>query len=361
MKRIITLLLFITGSFPVSRACTTFFINKDGQMVFGRNYDWITGNGMVCTNQRGLSKTSFKTTDGETISWISQYGSITFNQYGKEFPTGGMNEKGLVVELMWLDGTKYPAADKRPAIGVLQWIQFQLDNCSSVPELIANDKKLRIANGTSPLHYLVADAGGNVATIEFLEGKMVVHTGSELPFPVLTNDSYQSSVEQTRTAITSAGGSSKSFVNNSIDRFARACSMVNRYRQTTVPVPVIDYSFSILDEVAQGGHTKWSIVYDLANKKIHFKTLGYPSVKQVDFSGFDFNCLSTPRSWEMNQAGEGNVTGLFRDFSLNLNSNLVNRSFDESSSEFTVSPEERKTHWQYPGSISCLKAAAKQD
>ena len=36
------------------------------------------------------------------------------------------------------------------------------------------------------LHYLVADANGNVATIEFLDGKMVVHRGSNLPFTVLT-------------------------------------------------------------------------------------------------------------------------------------------------------------------------------
>jgi penicillin V acylase-like amidase (Ntn superfamily) len=26
----------------------------------------------------------------------------------KEFPNGGMNEKGLVVEMMWLDGTSFP-------------------------------------------------------------------------------------------------------------------------------------------------------------------------------------------------------------------------------------------------------------
>jgi penicillin V acylase-like amidase (Ntn superfamily) len=355
MKKIISILLLIAGSIPVSRACTTFFINKNGQMVFGRNYDWVTGNGMVCTNQRGLSKISFKTKDGETISWVSQYGSITFNQYGKEFPTGGMNEKGLVVELMWLDGTKYPAADNRPAVGVLQWIQYQLDNCSNVAELIATDKKLRIANGTTPLHYLVADADGNVATIEFLEGKMVVHTGSDLPFPVLTNDMYASSVEQTSSTIIAAGGLPKSFANNSIDRFAKACAMVNHFRMKTVSTPVIDYSFSILDEVAQGTHTKWSIVYDLTNKKIHFKTLGYPSIKDIAFSGFDFNCFSASKSWEMNQAGEGDVTGLFNVFSPDRNSKMVNKSFDESSSEFTVSPEDRKMHWLYPGTVSCLK------
>jgi len=324
-------------------------------MVFGRNYDWVTGNGMVCTNQRGLSKTSFKTKNGETITWVSQYGSITFNQYGKEFPTGGMNEKGLVVELMWLDGTVYPKADSRPAIGVLQWVQYQLDNCSTIDELIANDKKVRIADAATPLHYLVADAKGNVATIEFLEGKMLVHKGGDLPFPVLTNDTYASSIEQTKTAITSAGGSSQTFTNNSIDRFARACTMVNRFRQNDISTPVVDYSFSILDEVAQGSHTKWSIVYDITNKKIHFKTLAYPAVKNISFSAFDFNCMSSPRSWEMNQAGEGDVAKLFKDFSLDWNSRLVNKSFDESSSEFTVSGEDRKIHSLYPGLVSCLK------
>ena len=98
-------LLFLFFQGALIYACTTFFINKNGQLVFGRNYDWITDAGMVCTNLRGLSKTSLKTETGGTTSWVSQYGSITFNQYGKEFPTGGMNEKGLVVELMWLDET----------------------------------------------------------------------------------------------------------------------------------------------------------------------------------------------------------------------------------------------------------------
>ena len=141
MKKIIAL-LFILSHASFLYACTTFFINKNGQIVFGRNYDWVTGAGMVCTNQRGLYKTSMKTADGGTISWVSKYGSISFNQYGKEFPTGGMNEKGLVVELMWLDGTQYPGADNRPAVGVLQWIQYQLDNCRVIEDVIASDNRV---------------------------------------------------------------------------------------------------------------------------------------------------------------------------------------------------------------------------
>jgi penicillin V acylase-like amidase (Ntn superfamily) len=71
-----------------ANTCTTFFLQRNGQMVFGRNYDWMADAGMVCTNQRGLTKTSIKNPDGNTISWVSIFGSVTFNQYGKEFPPG---------------------------------------------------------------------------------------------------------------------------------------------------------------------------------------------------------------------------------------------------------------------------------
>jgi hypothetical protein len=40
-----------------------------------------------------------------------------------------------------------------------------------------------------------------------------------------------------------------------------------------------------------------------------------------------------------------------------MNSKIVNKSFDESSSEFTVDEEGRKQTWQYPGTISCYKAS----
>lgn len=343
--------LLITFS---SFACTTFFINKNGQMVFGRNYDWVTGNGMVCTNLKGLSKTSYPTTDGPVANWVSKYGSITFNQYGKEFPTGGMNEKGLVVELMWLDGTVYPTADDRPALGVLQWIQYQLDNCSTVDELIAMDKTIRIASkGTSPLHYLVADATGNVATIEFLEGKMTVHKGNDLPFPVLTNDAYTYSIEKTDAVPGSIVNGEHSYGNNSLDRFAKACVMVKAFEGMDMKTPVVDFSFRILDKVAQPGFTRWSIVYDITNKKIFFKTLDYPTIKDISFDAFDLNCSAISLAWDMNQPGSGTVSKLFSNFSMDLNNQMVNRSFDESISRFTVNEEDRKKHVAYAGSVKC--------
>jgi len=51
---------------------------------------------------------------------------------------------GLVVENMWLDETEYAEPDSRPAVNLLQWIQYQLDNCKTVAEVISNDTKIRI-------------------------------------------------------------------------------------------------------------------------------------------------------------------------------------------------------------------------
>lgn len=339
--------LFMVINFGVSvLACTTFFINKNGQMVFGRNYDWVTDAGMVCTNLKGLSKTSLQTENGEAITWLSQYGSITFNQYGKEFPTGGMNEKGLVVELMWLDETKYPAADNRPAIGVLQWIQYQLDNCATIDEVIATDKKLRISpTGTTPLHYLIADANGNAATIEFLNGKMVVHKGNDLTVPVLTNNIYDESVTAYKNS--SANG------NNSLERFSAACSMIQKLNEGSITKPINDYAFDILAGVAQGNFTKWSIVYDLKNKNIHFRTNRFKQVKTVNFSAFDFNCTASPKVWDMNQAGNGNINMLFENFNSVINKRIIETAAKESEREVQISQKNIERLWRYPADIKC--------
>lgn len=315
-------------------------------MIFGRNYDWITDAGMVCTNLKGLSKTSLKTENGETISWVSQFGSITFNQYGKEFPTGGMNEKGLVVELMWLDETIYPRADNRPAIGVLQWIQYQLDNCATIDEVIATDKKLRISpTGTTPLHYLVADANGNAATIEFLNGKMVVHKGSSLSLPVLTNSIYDESVRSYKNSSTSG--------NNSLERFGKACTMIQQLNTGNNKKPVIDYAFDILGEVSQGDFTKWSIVYDITNKTIQFKTNRFQQVKNLNFAAFDFNCNATAKVWDMNQAGNGNINRLFENFTSAMNRKIVETAAKESESRVPISQINRERLWQYSSGIKC--------
>ena len=350
MKKALSfLLLFFFGE--ILFACTTFCINKNGQVVFGRNYDWITGAGIVNTNLRGLFKTSMNTGSGATASWVSKYGSISFNQYGKEFPTGGMNEKGLVVELMWLDETRYPANDERPAVGVLQWLQYQLDNSATTTEVINSDSQIRISEKATPLHYLIADAGGNVASIEFLNGKMIVHKDETLPFPVLTNNTYASSVKTAKPILEKK--QEPVLNDNSLERFVKACSMVKKFNETNINMPITDFAFSILDKVSQGTYTKWSIVYDITNKAIHFKTATNQEIKIIHFSAFNFACNNPAKMFNMNQGGKGNISSRFTLPDKKLKQQIMEQVVAEGSDRVSITKKEEEELLHFEEGVTC--------
>src|SRR5690349_900031 len=100
-KRCVLLLLLACVAID-AHPCTTFCMNVEGRVVFGQNYDWETRNGRIMINKRSVARQSLTQ---RPAFWVSQYASITFNQYGRDFPSGGMNEAGLVVALMDLDIT----------------------------------------------------------------------------------------------------------------------------------------------------------------------------------------------------------------------------------------------------------------
>jgi penicillin V acylase-like amidase (Ntn superfamily) len=238
----------------------------------------------------------------------------------------------------------YPKPDDRPAIGVLQWIQYQLDNCASIDEVIVTDKTVRIISKGTPLHYLVADSKGNAATIEFLNGKMVVHKGADLSMPVLTNDTYE------RSVTSHANGTA---ANNSLQRFSTACKMIQEYKADQQGKTLIDQSFSILDKVAQGDYTKWSIVYDITDKKIYFKTEKFKQVRIVNFSSFNFSCDAASKTMDMNTAEHGDISKYFKDYSNHTNQLVFEKTVKQSSSRIELKQEEKQAVVAYPDAIHC--------
>lgn len=267
-----------------------------------------------------------------------------------------VNEKGLVVELMWLSGSEYPKPDKRSSMMVLQWVQYQLDNFSTVEEVIASDEKVRISPlNNPPLHYLVADANGHSATIEFLNGKTVFHKGNNLPLPVLTNTDYSTSAEMVKDVASSAASTSVTYRDNSVQRFANACSMVQTFQQTDIKKPIVDYAFDILTKVQQPGFTKWSIVYDISNKKIFFKTASAPDLKSVTFAEMNFDCGKSPVAFNMNQPVKGNVAKQFVPYSNTVNEKLVEKAAEESESRVNITDAEIRRTVAYAAAITCGK------
>jgi choloylglycine hydrolase len=263
-----------------------------------------------------------------------------------------MNEKGLVVELMMLNESEYPEHDRRPIVGCLEWIQYQLDNSSSIAEVIQKSQAIRISSRVK-LHFLVCERSGACVTVEFLNGRFTPHSGANLPVAVLTNDTYERSLAYLRTLVGFGGSSPVSSGQGSLDRFGRAASLLQNYRSTSAS-DIVSYSFDVLANVAQGDYTKWSIVYDPTNLRVHFHTSSNTQIKQVDFAKFSFGCDTPVKILNINSPQSGDVSQRFIKYSTPINRNLVQQSY-RNTPFLTNTPEaEIDLVSKHPETFSCL-------
>jgi penicillin V acylase-like amidase (Ntn superfamily) len=300
------IVLVLWGRNP-GRPCTAFVIKGSRAVLLGKNLDWPVGEGYIFVNKRGVAKRAFGSSAGIALHWTSKFGSVTFNQFGREFPLGGINEAGLVVEELSASA-RYPAPDARPALNELQWIQYQLDTQATVRGLVRSASKVRISRLFFRLHFLVADAGGRRAVIEFIDGKMTVYEGGGLPVSALSNNGYAESIRYLRLHRGFGGDRTPSGGPESIERFVMAATMLEDYGlpgQRLMP----DDGFGILKAVEQSD-TQWSIVYNLPRRLVFFKTRAHRRLKLINLAAFDFSCrgpvlmlpVTTEAGWILTEA-----------------------------------------------------------
>jgi len=339
----------LTALAPPAQACSTFCLTGPSGPVFGKNYDWSIGHGAVLINPRGKAKVASIPAGGNPARWISRYGSVTFNQYGREMPNGGLNEAGLVVEILWLDETRYPASDDRAELEQLQWIQYQLDTRATVPEVLAADAEVRIRPRPGvPVHFFVADRAGRVAAIEFLDGKMVAHTGKDLPVPALTNTVYADALAAWKRTGAQLGGSSEA-------RFTRAAERVRSARVTTAS-EAVRYAFDTLSDVTHRSHTMWSLVYEPAAGRVWFRTRDHRPIRSIDLARLDFACSAPPKGLDLEARLEGDVTERFTRFGTSENLALVRRSVRATPFLKSMPDPAIEAVARYPDSLACSAA-----
>ncbi len=120
-----------------------------------------------------------------------------------------------------------------------------------------------------------------------------MHRGTNLPLPVLANTAYATSSKLADVEVSpDEYGNlpvSHSYIDNSVEGFAHACSMVKKYQQSDISSSIVDYSFQILTRGARWEFPKWSIVYDLNNKTVYFKSARYRDIKSLSFSDIDLS------------------------------------------------------------------------
>jgi len=342
------LLVLTTPSYP----CTTLGFVAGSEVLVGKNYDWDIGDGMVVVNKRGVVKQALVGTN--PARWTSRFGSVTFDQYGREFPSGGMNEAGLVVELMWLEATRYPTDPTVPGVGSLEWIQYQLDTAGSVAELAESARRLRIASDAK-LHYLACDASGACAVVEYLAGRAAVSIGAGLPLRALTNDTYADSLAYARRMAGLGGSQPIPAGEGSLERFARGAALARAFVPTSAAADVA-FAFGVMGAVRQRGYTQWTIVYDLVRRELAFTTLGDPQPRWVELSTFDFDCGSPVLVADIQDGAGGDASARFRPYTPETNHALVARSFATTPFLQGTPPEVVDAVAAHPESMTCVAA-----
>jgi len=285
MKRAILTFLILLTTLEIVYPCSAIVLKNRNQLFLAKNLDWTFREGIIIKNLRGTSKTAYFTHTGQQAMWTSKYGSITFNQNGKEMPYGGMNEKGLIVEMLWLELTRYNTTEDKMYVNELEWIQYQLDNFETVQQVTNHLNDLKIYPIKGKIHYILTDATGESVIIEYLNGKPVVYKKEPNVCHAITNNSVVHS---------------EPYKNNANDIRKSNTSSPFRYYQLEQQISAIHnqpeineaFAFDVLKKVTipKGEFkTMWSIVYNINQKSISFFTDTHKEIKTIRLSEVDFN------------------------------------------------------------------------
>ena len=104
----VAILAFPNMALACTTACTP-EIPGVGPVIV-KSFDWDNRDGLVFLNPSGLAKVAIGVKD--PMGWKVKHANVTFNQWGINMPLGGMNDKGLVVEIMKVGDFKKKASAK---------------------------------------------------------------------------------------------------------------------------------------------------------------------------------------------------------------------------------------------------------
>ena len=323
MKRTLTLglsaALSLAIAAPVADACTrAVYFGLEGQTVTGRTMDWFVSD--MDTNMwlypRGLERSSNTATP---LVWTTKYGSVVTTVY-EGASADGMNEAGLVANMLYLAESEYPPAtegDTRPTLPVSAWVQYALDNFATVAEAVAalEKEEFRMVTVSSPtgepgtVHLSISDASGDSAIFQYIGGKLVIYHSRD--YQIMTNsptfdqqlalDAYWNKV---------GGDVMLPDTNRAADRFVRASYYINEATQTADPRRAIATVFSVMRNVSVPigikvpgqpniADTLWLTVSDQKNKVYYYQDTNSPSILWVNLTAMDFSEGSGPRRLTM--------------------------------------------------------------
>lgn len=298
-------LLFICNT--ETKACTrAVYLGPNGMVITGRTMDWKENpRSNIYFFPRGMNRTGANR--GRRMRWTSKYGSVITAGYDIG-TSDGMNEKGLVANLLYLTESSYDRAnDDRPVLGISVWTQYVLDNFATVDEAVEELRKetFRIdapdlPNGSqSKLHLAISDTTGNSAIFEYIDGKLIIHEGRNCQ--IMTNSpTYEQQLSLNDYWQQIGGLTMLPGTNRATDRFVRASFYINVIPQTDNQREAVAGVFSVMRNVSVPlgistpnqpniASTRWRTVSDQKNKVYFFESTMNPNIFWVNFADMDFS------------------------------------------------------------------------
>lgn len=291
-------------------ACTRVVYQAPADTIItGRNMDWkdeIPANMWVFP--KGIKRNG--SVGKNSVTWTSKYGSVAVSSFDIA-TSDGMNEKGLVGNLLWLAESEYPKFDKtsgQKGLSISLWLQYVLDNFATVEEAVKALSKedfvvysfnLPGTERFTTLHMSISDKTGDSAIFEYIHGKLVIHHSRD--YVAMTNSptfDKQLAIETYWKDI--PGTVMLPGTNRAADRFVRASfymDAVPKTDNTKIAVPTV---FSVIRNVSVPygistpgepniSSTRWRTVSDQKNLVYYYEDVLNPNVVWVDFKNLNFN------------------------------------------------------------------------
>jgi choloylglycine hydrolase len=299
-------LIAITCKPLSTSACSHAFWNnnKKGMMIVGRTMDlpFVTDEARMVLYPRGIEKDGMPG-DKNSLKWKSKYGSVAIASFPNDgMPIAdGMNEEGLNVNMLALDGANYGERNlKLPGVCYTLWAQYFLDNCKTVQEAIdhVNDFQIvpkKVADRMWGLHLAFSDPSGDSAVVEYIDGKAVIHHGKQ--YNVMTNEpTYDVQLENLKKYKSFGGNLPLPGDIDPLSRFVRASTFLKTLpeakddaeavaevysvmRSTAVPYGAEDSSDSDTD---MKHPSLWFTLADLNNLNYFFQAASSPNLYWVN-------------------------------------------------------------------------------
>lgn len=296
---------------PEADACTrVVYTGDDGTVITGRTLDWKED---IATNlyvlPRGITRSSYDD-PARSLTWTAKYGSVVAVGYDVGV-SEGMNEKGLVSNILYLPGSKYTRENEdRKVMSSSRWAQYFLDNFATVDEAVEAmkqdlfyiDAPTMPGGASTTIHMALSDTTGNSAIIEYIEGNLSLHVGHQ--YQVLTNAppyDQQLAVDEYWKIV--GGMNMLPGTNRSYDRFVRASFYINAVPKNTSHEMALAGVFGVLFNCSvpvgislpdnpEISSTRWRSVSDQKKLTYYYATTLNPSVMWVNLN----EVLLTPGS-----------------------------------------------------------------